>query len=127
MAPLPIKFSTISHPITVAISEGRAEEAMHMLVHALRTEDDKATRHLAAEWIETIGLPPGAAKALRKGQKELPDEWLDVSELFESISGKMNYDEAIRETAKRLGYSERHVQKCVAMWREAKEESRDYD
>lgn len=128
MPPLPKTFSVRAQPITAAISEGRAEDALHMLAHALREYDDRAIRHLAAEWIETIGLPPGAAKALRKGRKELPDEWLDIAGMVSTFQSEgRTYDDAVERTANQLNYSVRHVQRCVALWNLAEEMQREHE
>ncbi|MDW9899100.1 hypothetical protein GOB10_25680 [Sinorhizobium meliloti] len=129
MAPLPKPFSLSASAIEAAISEGRAEEAMQKLLAALRADrDDRAIRYLAAEWIERIALPPGSAKALRNGGSELPDEWLDISEMVGKLQSDGNtYEAAVRETAEHFRYSERHVQRCVADWNAAKEASRDYE
>jgi predicted Zn-dependent protease len=118
MAPLPKPFSRAAFAIESAIAEGRAEEALHKLVHALRADgDSKSIRFLAAAWIENIGLPPGAAKALRKGNKALPEDWLNISEMVGKLqeAGKTR-DAAIMETAAYFGCSDRHVEKCVADW-----------
>lgn len=116
MAKLPKPFSQASSVIVSAIAEGRAEEAMHKLIHALQSDtDDRAVRLLASEWIERIGLPPGSAKALRNGKAALPEDWLDISEMVGKIqSDGTNYAAAVSETAKHFGCSERHVQKCVS-------------
>ncbi|MGP4670665.1 hypothetical protein ACSV5N_01700 [Agrobacterium salinitolerans] len=121
MAKLPRPFSQASSIIESAIAEGRAEEAMHKLVHALRSDgDDHAVRVLAASWIEKIGLPPGAAKSLRNGNAALLEDWLDISEMVGDIqaTGK-TYATAVSEAANHFGCSERHVQKCVSEWNAA--------
>jgi hypothetical protein len=121
MAKLPRPFSQASSLIESAIAEGRAEEAMHKIVHALRSDaDDRAVRALAAIWIERIGLPPGAAKSLRNGNAALLEDWLDISEMVGHLqaAGK-TYATAVSETADHFGCSERHVQKCVAEWNAA--------
>lgn len=126
MAPLPFPFSLQASPIESAIAEGRAEEALHKLVHALRSkEDDRAIRWLAANWIERIGLPGGAAKALRKGHPALLEDWLDISEMVETLQSIKTYAEAVAETASHFGCGERHVQKCVAEWRRLKSEDHE--
>lgn len=126
MAYLPKAFSITSSAISAAIAEGRAEEAMHKLVAALRVgQDDPALRNLAADWIERIGLPAGAAKALRKGQNALLEDWVDISEMVETLQSIKSYAEAVAETAKHFGCSERHVQKCVAEWRRLRSESHE--
>ena len=118
MAKLPKPFSQTSSVISSAIAEGRAEEAMQKLIHALRSDaDDRAVRLLASEWIERIGLPAGGAKALRNGQSALPEDWLDISEMVGKLqSDGCTYAVAISDTAKHFGCSERHVQKCVSAW-----------
>jgi hypothetical protein len=118
MAPLPGVFSVAAQPITAAINEGRAEDAMHALVLQLETgEADKAVQALAAKWIITLGLRPGDAKALRGGQKEFPKEWLDIAEMVTDLQDEgETYRAAIEKTSKHFGYSERHVEKCVADW-----------
>ncbi|MCV9965739.1 hypothetical protein OIU34_28110 [Pararhizobium sp. BT-229] len=120
MAPLPFPFSRAATAIEAAISEGRAEEAMHKLIHALRNGgDDKAMRRVAADWIERIGLPPGAAKALRKGNKKLHEDWLGISEMVTNLQGEgKTYAAAVDQAAKHFGCSDRHVQNCVAEWNE---------
>ena len=124
MAKLPKAFSRTASELGSAIAEGRAEEALHKLVHALRQgEDDKAVRHLAADWIERVGLPDGAAKALRKGSPALPEDWLDISEMVAHLQIRMTHADAVAQAATHFGCSERHVQKCVASWNRAKAES----
>lgn len=126
MAPLPFPFSRAAFAIETAIAEGRAEEAMHKLAHALRTGSDKATRLMAADWIEAIGLPPGGAKALRKGRASLPDDWLEISEMVRDLqSNGKTYAEAVHEAAVHFDYSKRHIEKCVAMWNEAERAARE--
>jgi hypothetical protein len=118
MAPLARAYSRAASIIESAISEGRAEEAMYKLVHALRADhDSKAIRRLAADWIERVGLPGGAAKALRRGNKAMLEDWIDISESVQNLQRiRKTYDEAVRETASHFGCSDRHVQKCVAEW-----------
>ncbi len=117
MAKLPQSFSIQSIRISSAIAEGRADDVIHELVDILRRgKADKATQIIAANWIETIGLKPGDAKALRSGKAAMPKEWVEVSEkvaLFQH-EGK-TYETSVREAAEHFGYSERHVQKCVRM------------
>jgi AraC-like DNA-binding protein len=121
MVPFPFPISRAAWAIESAISEGRAEEAMQKLIHALRTgDDDRAMRRVAADWIERIGLPPGAAKSLRKGGKSLLEDWLQISEMATNLQGEgKTYAAAVAETAAHFGCSDRHVQKCVAEWNEA--------
>ena len=121
MAPLPFPYSQAANAIENAIWEGRAEEALHKIVHALRQKpDDRAVRHAAANWIERIGLPPGAQKRLRNGNPELPEDWLDISQMFDEKQGAgRTYAAAVAETAAHFGCSVRHVQNCVAEWRRA--------
>lgn len=125
MVPLPRPISRTATMIGSAISEGRAEEAMHKLTHALRTGgDDKALRLLAADWIERIGLPPGAAKALRRGHPPMREDWLDISEMVQHAqSAGSTYAAAVADTAKHFSCSERHVQSCLADWRRASDEA----
>ncbi|RUW69279.1 MULTISPECIES: hypothetical protein [unclassified Mesorhizobium] len=127
MAPLPRPFSRSASLIESAISEGRAEEAMHKLVHALRGDgDSKAIRFLAADWIERIGLPGGAAKTLRKGNKALLEDWLDISEMVGKIQAEgKTRDQAIQDTAGYFGCSDRHVEKCVAEWNKVAQAHRE--
>jgi hypothetical protein len=121
MAPLPKTFSVAAQPIAAAISEGRAEDALHALVRQLKTGGaDRAVQALAARWIATLGLRPGDAKALRGGRKELPKEWLDIGEMVAGLQdGGETYEKAVAKTAKHFGYTERHIQKCTAMRRAA--------
>lgn len=116
MAPLSKPFSVAAQPIAAAINEGRAEDAMHALVLQLESgKADKAVQALAASWIITLGLRPGDAKALRSGRKALPEEWLDIAEMFSRLQDEgATYAKAQQETAKYFGCSERHVQTCVA-------------
>lgn len=116
MAPLSKPFSVAAQPIAAAIDEGRAEDAMRALVLQLESgKADKAVQALAASWITTLGLRPGDAKALRSGRKELPKEWLDIAEMVTVLQdGGETYRAAIEKAAKHFGYSERHVEKCVA-------------
>lgn len=117
MAPLPKPISRVSIAIEAAISEGRAEEAMHKLIGALRdAKDDRAVRNLAADWIELIALPAGAAKSLRKGRPALLEDWLDISEMVSGLQTTQTYAAAVSKTAVHFNCSERHVQKCVAEW-----------
>jgi len=127
MVPFPFPFSRAAWAIEAAISEGRAEEALQKLIHALRNgEDDKAMRRVAADWIERIGLPPGAAKSLRKGKKALREDWLDISEMVGSLQGQGNtYAAAVEQVAAHFGCSDRHVQRCVAEWNEASRAQRE--
>lgn len=128
MAPLPRPFSREAATITSAILEGRAEEAMQKLIAALRAEkDNKAARLLAADWIESLGLKPGDAKKLRNGQPTLPNEWLDVAEMVMRLQDEgLIRAEADRRTAEYFGYSQRHIENCVARWHEANEASRKH-
>jgi hypothetical protein len=125
MVPLPRPISRTATIIGGAITEGRAEEAMHKLMHALRTGgDDKALRLLAADWIERVGLPPGAAKALRRGHPQMREDWLDISEMVGHMqSAGSTYAAAVADTAKHFNCSERHVQNCVADWRRAADDA----
>lgn len=126
MAQIPGGFSIAASALRAAIAEGRAEEAMHKLVMALRSgPDDPALRRLAADWIERIGLPGGAGKALRKGHPALLEDWIDISEMVETLQSIKTYAEAVAETAKHFGCGERHVQKCVAEWRRVKSEDHE--
>lgn len=126
MAPLPKAFSIKANAINIAIAEGRAEEAMHKLIAALRSnQDDPGVRNLAADWIERIGLPGGAGKALRKGHPAILEDWLDISEMVETLQFTTTYAEAVAKTAKHFGCSQRHVQKCVAEWRRLKSEDNE--
>jgi hypothetical protein len=123
MAPLSKPFSVVAQPIAAEINEGRAEDAMHALVRELETGmADKAVQALAARWIATLGLRAGDAKALRGGRKEFPKEWLDIAEMVTDLQdGGTTYEKAVAKTAQHFGYKERHIQKCVAMWRAAKD------
>ncbi len=127
MVPFPFPISRAAWAIESAISEGRAEEAMQKLIHALRNgDDDKAVRRVAADWIERIGLPPGAAKSLRKGGKALLEDWLDISDMVRSLQGQgKTYAAAVEQAAKHFGCSDRHVQKCVAEWNGASRSQRE--
>jgi predicted Zn-dependent protease len=117
MAPLPKAFSVKANAISMAISEGRTEEAMQKLIDALvAPQDDRAVRNLAAEWIAKIGLPGGAAKKLRGGHPELLEDWLLISEMVQDLKSRMTYAAATAEAAAHFKCSERHVQKCVAEW-----------
>ena len=124
MAPFSKPFSVTANTIRTAINDGRAEEAMHKLAATLEAGNaDKAAQRLAAEWIMTIGLRPGDAKALRCGRKAFPEEWLEIAEMVAELQdGGATYDAAVRNTADHFGYSERHVQICTAMWKAAKAE-----
>lgn len=118
MVALPKPFSVAANQIDSAINDGRAEDAMHALVRDLETGTaDKAVQVLAASWIATLGLRPGDAKALRGGRKEFLKEWLDVAQMVADLqdSGE-TYASAVVKTSDHFGYSERHVQKCVADW-----------
>ncbi|MBR0695869.1 hypothetical protein [Bradyrhizobium lablabi] len=123
MAPLPKSFSVAAHPIAAAINEGRAEDALHALVRQLETGNaDRTVQALAAKWIAALGLRPGDAKALRGGRKKLPKEWLDVAEMVTDLQDRgETYEKAVAKTKQHFGYTERHIQKCVAMWRAAKD------
>lgn len=123
MAPLPKNFSIPAIPIRSAISEGRVDEAMQKLTAILETgEADSAIQMLAAEWILTVGIKPGDAKALRNGAAALPDEWCDIAEVVTQLRDEgMPYADAVAEAAVRFGYSERHVQRCYALWNQSDE------
>lgn len=118
MAPLPRPFSLNADPIETAISEGRAEEAMQKLIFALRSkEDDCAVRWLAAEWIERVGLPGGAAKKLRKGRNALHEDWLEISQMFTRLQEEgATFAAARAQVSTYFGCSERHVETCMADW-----------
>ncbi|MGO1163097.1 hypothetical protein ACTOV4_14250 [Brucella sp. C7-11G] len=118
MAPLPKSFSIPAIPIRSAISEGRVEEAMQKLAQVLESgKADPAIQMLAAEWILTVGIKPGDAKALRNGAAALPSDWYDIAEMVNQLRDDGGtYAHAVAETANRFGYSERHVQKCYALW-----------
>ena len=101
---------------------------MHKLVAALRSGDDRATRLMAADWIEAVGLRPGDAKALRSGRKALPKEWGEVAEMVAHLQDEGHTrDEADRMTARHYGYSKRHVENCVARWNEAQRDAREIE
>ncbi|MBO6719415.1 MAG: hypothetical protein JJ913_15770 [Rhizobiaceae bacterium] len=102
---------------------------MHKLIAALRTgRDDKAMRLLAADWIETIGLRPGDAKALRKGNRALREDWLDISDMHGKLmSDGMTFKGATDATAEYFGCSDRHVEKCVAERRAVSDATREID
>jgi hypothetical protein len=123
MAPLSKPFSVAAQPIAAAISEGRAEDALHALVRQLETGSaDKAVQALAARWIAVLGVRPGDAKALRGGHKELPKEWLDIADMVVGLQDDgQTYEKAVAQTAEHFGYSERHIQNCVGVWRAAKD------
>jgi hypothetical protein len=122
MSPLPKRFSVAANAIRIAINDGRAEEAMHKLAALLAAGNaDKAVQALAARWIETVGLRSGDAKALRSGHKALPEDWLNIAEMFGRLQDEgATYAEAQQETSKYFGCSERHVQACVAHWNSGK-------
>ena len=124
MAPFSKPFSAAAQPIAAAINEGRAEDAMHALVLQLESgKADKAVQALAASWIITLGLRPGDAKALRSGRRELPKEWLDIAEMVTNLQdGGETYEMAVAKTKEHFGYTERHIQKCVAMRRAAQQD-----
>lgn len=128
MAKLNRPFSLAAFEIEAAISEGRTEEAMQKLIGALQdANDNRAVRHLAARWIENMGLPAGSAKALRNGKNALPMDWLNISEMVSNLQSEgITYEVAILKAAEHFGYSDRHVQKCVAVRRAADEASRDF-
>lgn len=121
MAPLPKPMSRTASYIESAIAEGRAEEAMQKLILALRQKpDDCAVRNLAADWIERVGLPGGAAKSLRKGHPALREDWLAISDMVGKLQGSgKTYAMAVAETASHFGCGDRHVQACVADWNRA--------
>ena len=124
MAPLQKPFSVAAQPIAAALNEGRAEDALHALVRQLETgKADKVVQALAAKWIATLGVRPGDAKALRGGRKELPKEWLDVAEMVGGLQDDgETYERAVAKTKEHFGYTERHIQKCVAMRRAAQQD-----
>ena len=121
MAPLPRSFSIQANRIENAISDGRAGDVIHELVDILRKgKADKATQRIAANWIEAIALRPGDATALRGGRDAFPREWLDLSEMVARLQAEgKTYAAAVDETARHFGYSERHIQRCVALRNEA--------
>lgn len=118
MAPLPKKFSVAAVPITAAVHEGRAEDAMDMLLAALESgEADSAVQLIAADWIRTLGLKPGDPKALRQGARALPKEWIEIGVMATDLQGAgRSYDDAVSETAAYFGYSSRHVETCLALY-----------
>lgn len=122
MAPLPRLFSIAAQPILAAIAEGRAEEAMQKLTALLETgRADAAVQRLAADWILAVGLKPGDAKKLRRGRDKLLEDWLKIAEMVADMQDSgATYAHAVTGAASHFGYSERHVQKCVARWHEAK-------
>ncbi|UPT93851.1 hypothetical protein J4G48_0031560 [Bradyrhizobium barranii subsp. apii] len=121
MAPLPKSFSVTANGLEAAINDGRAEEVMHKLVAVLEAGTaDKAVQRLAAEWIMTVGLKPGDAKALRGGRKASPKEWLEIAQMVAELQdGGETYMNAVLKTAEHFGYGERHVQDCSARWKAA--------
>ncbi len=123
MAPLPKSFSIPAIPIRSAISEGRVEEAMQKIAQILESgKADPAIQMLAAEWILTVGIKPGDAKALRNGAAALPSDWYDIAEVVNRLRDDgSTYAHAVAETANSFGYSERHVQKCYALWNQSNE------
>ncbi|MCS3896031.1 hypothetical protein M2171_005164 [Bradyrhizobium japonicum USDA 38] len=124
MVKLSNPFSVAAQSISAAISEGRAEDALHALVRQLEAGDaDKVVQALAARWIATLGLRPGDAKALRGGHKELLKEWLDIAEMVIGLQNDgETYERAVAKTKEHFGYTERHIQKCVAMRRAAQQD-----
>jgi hypothetical protein len=129
MAKLPRPYSGNENSIASAIAEGRAEDAMYNLVAALDSgAADKAVQIAAARWIEVVGLRPGDAKKLRGGRPALPKEWLSISEMVESEIGEgATYESACRTAVSHFGYKLRHVQECVARYREARATARQYE
>lgn len=117
MAKLPETFSVKAVAIKSAISEGRVEEAMQKLTQILETgKADGAIQKLAANWILSVGLKDGDAKALRGGARTSLSEWCDISDMvLLAQSDGRTYREAVEMAAKHFDYSMRHVEKCVAL------------
>ena len=129
MALLPKPFSQEAFAIEGAISKGRALDAMDKLVASLKSgEAHQSVQALAAKWIVTLGLRPGDAKKLRGGLKVLPKEWGEIPIMVADLQGEgMTYDKAVDQTAKHFDYSMRHIEECVARWREAEEIAREIE
>ena len=126
MAPLPKPISFAALPISSALSEGRAEDAMDELIRLLETGNaDRVVQKIAADWIRTLGIRAGDAKALRGGRPAVRKEWLDIAEMVRALQddGK-TYGAAVEETMAYFGYKRRHVESCVAMWNKAEAEAR---
>lgn len=117
MAKLLRSFSIKSIGMEAAIRQGRPHDVMHELVGLLREgKADGAVQKIAADWIESVGLKPGDAKALRGGKKEALSEWVEIAEMVMSLQrdGK-TYKDACLEAEAYFPYGERHIQKCVAL------------
>jgi hypothetical protein len=116
MAPLPKGFSLQASPIQAALSEGRTEDAKTLVVAILRTgKADYVVQGLAADLLKPPKSPRGRKKAL-------PRHWLEIGEQFGWLRNDgVPYEEALRQVAKKFGYSETHVRTAIRTYQEAKE------
>ncbi len=104
------------------IAEGRVEEALQKLAALLKTGTaDKAVQALAARWILALGIRPGDAKALRDGKPAHRQEWISIAEMVLGLQdGGASYAAAVHDVSNHFGYSERHVEQCVADYNAAR-------
>jgi hypothetical protein len=114
---LPHSFSIKSIEIGTKISDGRAKEAMYDLIRALESgKADGAVQKVAAEWIKTLDLRAGDAKALRGDREKLPERWIEVAETAQKFQRDgHSYEEAVARTAEHLNKSERFIQTCLSI------------
>lgn len=117
MAKLPEGFSVPAIPIQAALSEGRTEDAKHLLVKILLAgAADKVVQKLAAEMLKP------KQNRQRGRQKALTRHWFEIGEQFRCLRGDgLKYEEALQKTADKFGYSETHVRKAVAEYDAARE------
>lgn len=123
MAKIPRGLSPKAIEISGMISQGRADDALDHLVRALEEGSaDVGVQMLAAKWIATVGLPAGAAKALRGGKPEFPKEWPEINDMIEDLTITRSKQQAVAETAAYFGRSERHIYNCLEWYESALDE-----
>jgi hypothetical protein len=123
MPKLPRPLSPQAIEINGMISQGRADDALDHLVRVLGDGSaDVGVQMLAAKWIATVGLPAGAAKALRGGKPAFPKEWPAIKDMIEDLTITRSKQQAVADTAAYFGCSERHIYNCLEWYESARDE-----
>ncbi|MGB3273849.1 MAG: hypothetical protein WBA66_13280 [Xanthobacteraceae bacterium] len=116
MAPLPREFDTFAVAARAALSEGRREDAITVIVERLRTGN--ASAEMQAIAADLLRPPQKRGKGRPKSQ---PQFWYEIgTDLDDLMGGGLTYENAIEALAKKYGVSERHVGNAARYYRDAK-------
>lgn len=120
MVEIPGGFSTQAVEIRAALSEGRTDDARSRIVEILLSgKADKHVQRLAAEMIK----PPPKSRGRQKAQAR---HWFPIGMEFASLRSEgVSYEDALRLTADKFGYSETHCRKAIGEYEESKAASDD--